>query len=87
MAGFGRELPEFIQQRGLNISPFAEAVGIDPDDFSSLTKRIGLDAFCRLLSGLATVLNYDALGIEYGRHRKGGASGAFGLGFVSAPNS
>lgn len=85
VAGFAREFPAYVSSLGHDLRPFAELAGIDPADFASLSKRISLDAFCRLLTALATALNKETLGLDYGRYRTGGASSAFGQGFVSAP--
>lgn len=86
IATAGRRLEEFALQHQISLGPLADSVGIDIADLQRPEKRIGLDAFMRLLHLLEIISGDDCLGLRYALHFRQGDSGAFGFAILHAPS-
>lgn len=85
VAGLAAGVSNYTRSRGIDITPICKALDIDPATFSSLTERISLDRFSRLLETCALISGDDAFGLQCASAFPAGASGAFGYGLISAP--
>lgn len=85
IASAGRRLEEFAAERGVALAPLAQSVGVDAADLKHPDRRVGLEAFMRLLHLLETVTGDDCLGLRYALAYQQGDSGAFGLAILHAP--
>ncbi len=86
VAGLAAGVSGYARSRGIDIVPICGALGIDPNQFGSLTERISLDKLCRLLETCAVISADDAFGLQCASVFPAGASGAFGYGLMSAPD-
>lgn len=85
VAGLAAGVANYARSRGIDIAPICKALDIDPATFGSVTERISLDRFCRLLETCALISGDDAFGLQCASTFPAGASGAFGYGLMSAP--
>lgn len=85
VAGLAAGVANYARSRGIDIAPICKALDIDPGTFGSVTERISLDRFCRLLETCALISGDDAFGLQCASTFPAGASGAFGYGLMSAP--
>lgn len=80
-----RDLKSFAAQLGIDIDPFADAIGIDTSVFGMNEARLPIDKFARLLEALATVTDDETFGARYALGRRVGAGGFFEYGLRNAP--
>ncbi|WP_296066207.1 AraC family transcriptional regulator [uncultured Agrobacterium sp.] len=85
VAGLAAGVSNYARSRGIDIIPICTSLDIDPATFNSLTERISLDRFCRLLETCALIAGDDTFGLQCAATFPAGASGAFGYGLMSAP--
>ncbi|WP_158285749.1 AraC family transcriptional regulator [Pseudohoeflea suaedae] len=75
------------KERGVDAAPIAQACGLDPRDFSQVTRRISLPNFCRFLETLAALTGDPSFGLNAGAALEKGASGIMGYALMHAPTA
>lgn len=85
VAGLASAVARHAETYGIDINPICKALDVDPATFQSLTARISLDRFCRLLEACAVLANDEAFGLKCSTIFVAGSTGPFGYGLISAP--
>lgn len=86
VAATGRRLSEFAERAGVDITPLAESVGINPAVLNRTDLRIDLGSFMRLLHLLEVVSGDDCTGLRFADEFQLGDTGAFGFALLHAPD-
>lgn len=86
-AGMAASVMRCAKERGVDAAPIANACGLNPRDFSQVTKRISLPNLCRLLETLAALTGDPCFGLNAGASLEKGASGIMGFALMHAPTA
>jgi AraC-like DNA-binding protein len=83
---FGRSLPKYCNDLGINFSPIAKKFGIEDRRFYESESSVSLISFGAMLEHLAEFSNDDSFGLKYGLNFTPGDSGPYGFGLMNAPD-
>jgi AraC-like DNA-binding protein len=85
-SAFGRTLPNYCNDLGLDFAQIAKRFGLDENKFRESGSVVSLVSFGEMLDHLALQSADDVFGLNYGRSIKLGNSGSFGFGMANAPD-
>jgi AraC-like DNA-binding protein len=85
-SAFGRTLPKYCNNLGINFAPIAKKFGIEESKFRESDSYVSLISFGGMLEYLAELATDDTFGLKYGLNFTPGDSGPYGFGLMNAPD-
>jgi AraC-like DNA-binding protein len=85
-ASFGRILPKYCNDLGINFKPIAKKFGIEENEFHKSDSYISLISLGEIFEYLAQQTADDTFGLKYSLHFRPGESGPYGFGLMNAPD-
>jgi AraC-like DNA-binding protein len=85
-SAFGRALPNYCNDLGINFALIAKKFGIEEIVFRESDSQVNLISFGAMLEYLAELTADDAFGLKFGLNFTPGDSGPFGFGLMNAPD-
>jgi AraC-like DNA-binding protein len=85
-SAFGRTLPKYCNDLGINFAPIAKKFGIEESKFGESDSHVNLISLGGIFEYLAELSADELFGLRYGLNFTPGDSGPYGFGLMNAPN-